>query len=360
MKNHCLFIFISGFLVAQAAAQPVITNATFTNSGTVLDYDTATPLWNATLNPEAIQGPNVTWDYSTFEIGALVNETYVAVSATPLSYQFFFNNQILYPNSFSNHALPVNIADLGLPIPIDVTDPYAFYRNSSGGYFATGYAATVDGFPFPLSIPYTEADRIYKFPVNYGESDATSSSFSITVPTFGYYGQDAVRNNSVDGWGTLITPNGTYEALRVRSERFITDTIYLEQEMTGQIIERPVQIDYAWLTVDVAGPVMQVTTIAGQVTTARILSGDGPNNVNQVQLQGISIFPNPSNGILHVGGLDRSSALRLYSAEGKMVLNKTTDSENFSLDISHLPAGMYILQVNNSSGSFTDRIVITK
>ncbi len=358
-KFYTSFVFTALASVA-LFGQPVITNATFTNNTTVLSYRNAGPLWLATFNPDAISGPNVIWNYPGFEVADLVTESFVPVNSTPLTYQFFFNNQFLYPNSFSNHALPIDASTAELPIPVATSDAYSFFRNAGNGYYATGFAATVEGFPLPLTVPYTTADKIFKFPLNYQDTNESNSSLSLAVPTFGYYGQDAIRNSVVDGWGTLQTPYGIYEVLRVRAERFITDTIYIEESATGQSIDRPIQIDYAWLSTSVPGPVMQASVIGGQVVSARILDGVGPTGISETALTGISVFPNPAVQYVNVYGLNRPSVIRVFCTDGKLVYSENTAGPLAQIEVQNLPIGMYMVQVINEGGSFTTRFVVAR
>jgi hypothetical protein len=277
-----------------------------------------------------------------------------------LTYQFFFNNPFVYPENVSNQALAIDGAAAELPIPVTASDAYSFFRNAGDGYYATGFAATVQDIPIPITVPYTTTDRVFQFPLNYEDTDQSNSSLSLAVPTFGYYGQDATRNSVVDGWGTLQTPYGTYEVLRVRAERIITDTIYIEESATGQSIERPLQIDYAWLSESVPGPVMQASTIGGQVVSARMLFGVGPLGIQDATLTGISVFPNPAVQYVNVDGLTKPSVIRVFCADGKLVYSENTTGPLAQIEVQYLPIGMYMVQVINEEGSFTTRFVVAR
>ncbi len=67
---------------------------------------------------------------------------------------------------------------------------------------------------------------------------------------------------------------------------------------------------------------------------------------NQLDNNSFSVFPNPTNDYLNIKGEDLEH-LVLYNAQGLKVLEKsTTISTDFQLDISFLPKGIYLLQVN--------------
>lgn len=66
--------------------------------------------------------------------------------------------------------------------------------------------------------------------------------------------------------------------------------------------------------------------------------------VNDLSHINISIYPNPTNDIVFVYGLNETYQATFYNSEGKVVLNKDNDP-NSPLDIHHLIKGIYYLQI---------------
>jgi hypothetical protein len=66
----------------------------------------------------------------------------------------------------------------------------------------------------------------------------------------------------------------------------------------------------------------------------------------------VQVFPNPVSGILHINGL-KDATIRLFSANGNEVMSFERFSGN-SIDVSSLPAGIYILNLSTKEG-FLDR-----
>lgn len=81
-------------------------------------------------------------------------------------------------------------------------------------------------------------------PLTSSSTNSSAYSFNIQIPTLGYYGRQAVRNDEVDGWGTLITPFGTFQTLRVRSELVYTDTLAIDQLGFGFQLPERSEIEY--------------------------------------------------------------------------------------------------------------------
>lgn len=72
----------------------------------------------------------------------------------------------------------------------------------------------------------------------------------------------------------------------------------------------------------------------------------------------IKIYPNPTEGNLTIGisGLKKSdeSSYGVYNIQGAQILTNNIDADNFNIDISCSPSGIYLLKItiNNNSASW--------
>ena len=283
-----LFLGFTGF----ACAQLTIDGLNFTNAGTVLNYESASPAWSAGQNLLVVNGNNAVWNAADWVSITQNTETYVPISGMSSIIQIFFNNNFLYPATFSTHAIAVGAEIIDLPLPIEISDGYAYFKNNETGYYNTGTSFAVQG--FPLITRNDIVERIYKFPMHFGDTDTSALSFVTSLPTFGAFGQNATRSSVVDGEGVLITPYGSYDVLRVRAERYITDTIYIDQLGGGQSISRPLQVDYAWISPEMQGPVLEMSVVENLVISARMLKEDGTVGIFENKNSGFAIYPNPA------------------------------------------------------------------
>ena len=69
----------------------------------------------------------------------------------------------------------------------------------------------------------------------------------------------------------------------------------------------------------------------------------------------VTVYPNPTRDILHIASDCEIGSVTLYDTAGPAMLHVT---ENCStLDISTLPAGLYILSADTADGPFVTKIV---
>ncbi len=190
---------------------------------------------------------DTTWNYAALEAQSQRVDTFVTVSATPAAYQLFF---VLLGGA--NLASPKTSSLIpGLP----VSQGFTFFKNNATSFSDLGSAYTIQGIPLPAK--YDIPDKQYQFPMTPGLTWASTSSFAITVPNLAYYSTQRIRSNLVDGWGTLTTPYGTFQTLRVKSMLTIHDSIYIDSLGAGFPVNRNI-IEYKWLAKGKGIPVLQI------------------------------------------------------------------------------------------------------
>jgi len=81
---------------------------------------------------------------------------------------------------------------------------------------------------------------------------------------------------------------------------------------------------------------------------------NSPNSIENVTSNSISIYPNPTAGILQISGnVSDVQQVSIFNLSGIEVLN----TKNTTIDISYFSAGMYIVRVPTQKGIFTEKIL---
>jgi hypothetical protein len=229
------------------------------------------------------------------------------LQAAGATYALFFAD-LSFNSNRSNQSRRGELALPNIPIGggVSISDVYNFYYKNSTEFRQTGIGATINGLGVPIA--FNNKDVIYRFPMNYGDTDTSFSDYSISIPNLGYYGHDQERISEVDGWGTLITPYGTFNTLRIKSEITGNDTLFADTLGFGFSFPSQAITEYKWLADQSGIPILQINTTQGFLGTT-ITSvvyrdsirftgiGDDPDGG---ALDDMSIYPNPGNGQLIV------------------------------------------------------------
>lgn len=237
--------FLTVICANETNAQITITSEHMPQIGDTVRISQSTSI---DLPDPALTGFNYNWDYSSLVPASQTVLNFINPNQTPPLYQIIFNFFV------TNLAVPLQQLDF---INFEVTDAYAYYKNSASEYTNVGYAATFMGVPVPMK--YNEAERYYKFPLSQNSvPDSTNSSFTIQYPQVAFFSLERKRVNSVDGEGTLTTPYGTFEVLRVKSVITEHDSLYIDSLQMGAPIIRNI-IEYRWLSPQFPVPVLTIT-----------------------------------------------------------------------------------------------------
>lgn len=306
-------------------------------------------------------GANYTWDFSTLQPITQTVDTFVTVNSVPFLYQLVF-----IPNVVANLAQKFTGLEAFPQIP--VTDPYQFYRKSTSNYNDVGYAVTVSGFPVPIRL--NPADVVYKLPLAHNNKDSSNASGQLGVPGLGFISIQRKRVNHVDGWGTLTTPYGTYNVLRLKSTVTETDSIYIDSISFGQQIQRN-YIEYKWLTNGKKQPLMQVTEEGPLVQVNYIDNIFDPGvGIAETGIPKIAITlsPNPVEDYAMIAfALDHAAATRIsiVTMDGREAMEvfrgDLPAGQHFHLlDITRkqLPHGFYLLRLETNQNQSTQKFIV--
>ena len=77
-----------------------------------------------------------------------------------------------------------------------------------------------------------------------------------------------------------------------------------------------------------------------------------PLGIGDNEFESISIYPNPTNGLLNINGLNpiTANSISIFNSVGMMVKSIEVTTESIKMDIGDLPNGIYILRVQNEVG----------
>lgn len=349
-------------LVSEIKSQITITSSQMPGSSDTIRYSTA-PL--STVGNYTTTGSNYVWDFSGLTPNGQKLREFKPSFSTP--YAFFF----LPPKYGEKIADTVSIPVISNSLTI--TDVYNFYKKTTSVFSVEGLGVKLNGIPVPNFN--SDEDELYNFPLSYTDRDSTTFAFSTVTNTSVpfTYKKRGYRITEVDGWGSVTTPYGTANCLRVVTTQYSRDSIYTTKLPSpfNKFGFPNYQRSYQWLTLGEKIPYFEVTgnVVFGvfNPTQARyrdhIQSFVGMQETNANIA--LSVYPNPANNqlvIITEQGA-KSINVKLTDLQGKVVfsdsLNNNGDVINqHIIDVSKVAKGLYVLTLFKDGNQQTLKISI--
>ncbi len=335
------FVFAFTFLGASfnSQGQIALTSTDLTSIGDqITRYSDTVP----TYGPGAA-GAGVTWDFS----GA-INDTasvtsVVSVGSTPFASQF----------SGSDYAMTGG------------ADSYLYFIHNANTMITTGAAGDLLGTGEQIQAVFTDPLILHQFPRTYQSNFNDTYQFQAEADgaSFGVYRIRLTHTGNVfdttDAYGTLITPTGTYDALRVKSTDFTTDVIEVKLAQflpwTNFTTVMDTSVTYSWhakeeklaiaeFAFDSVGDPARFTYSA----VPPISTVDVANYETDTELR---LYPQPAAEELFIQGLNPNANHRadVFSIDGKLIRTETLTSN--SLYVADLRSGMYFLRITLADGT---------
>lgn len=350
-----ILLICTGLFAGGLNAQITITSADLQNANE--NY----PVANVSLvnSFDFVQtGADFTWDYSGMETVSLDTTRFVTVEGAPFFYQFLFNSPF-DPDHDADFA--ITMPDIDIAGTITMEDLYQFYQKTDEHYTAVGTGTTINSIPLPSTN--NPVDKIYSLPMTYMDMDSSYSEWAIAIPTLGSYKLKQWRNYEVDGWGTLITPFGEFETVRVKMELEMLDSIYVEALGFGFETPRSA-VEFQWLGAESGIPLLQVNTNFDiPISIVYQYADDSkPTLVEDWDAKDLVIYPNPVKNRLWVDMPSKMrniiTSLSLVDMNGKEVKRFSASAIDNALDLKSLTKGRYTLLFFHDDVLLSDHAIL--
>jgi len=71
----------------------------------------------------------------------------------------------------------------------------------------------------------------------------------------------------------------------------------------------------------------------------------------------ISIYPNPSNGVFTISGIEVNASINIYNAIGELVKSIQSTDNNTTVDLSDYSNGIYFIKIKNNKGEAIQKLI---
>jgi hypothetical protein len=178
------------------------------------------------------------------------------------------------------------------------------------------------------------------------------------------------RKNTVDGWGTLTTPYGEFQTLRVKTEITEYDSLYSDSLGMGIPMTRNI-IEYKWWANGYHEPVL-VVSAEGFLITASYIDSVRSTFLGIPEVKGsnfeFSVYPNPCSNYLSVSyelfeDADvKISVYSIYGNEVKRFVNTRQERGYYNqvlyLKENGFKPGIYLIRLTIDNVPYVKRIVV--
>ena len=337
-RFYMLTVLISLMVVSQAQITVESTDFLPMNSVILTASDTS-----GTVFP-GDAGENITWDFS----GLMAHNTdlikTIPVNEAPDHELFPDANYVFNIVHDSNYVFLSHTGDnlkmLGLVMnKVDVVIPHVVYH------------------PFEILLDY---------PINYGDVLPQQSFWSEVVIKNPIISNDSIKlkttiikDERVDAWGTLVTPLGTFQTLRICEHKIQIDSIWFHLLNSWVFYDQATDssLSYSWFTNSqeygfvLLSIGMDLET--GETTDVTWFKDAHADAVNEYLVLEALTYPNPAKHRINlVFGGEQTGIFSVFDLSGKEVLSKKVEHCNrMGLDIMRWPSGIYFYRLVPDGGT---------
>ncbi len=87
---------------------------------------------------------------------------------------------------------------------------------------------------------------------------------------------------------------------------------------------------------------------------------DATSNINEINNNITSIFPNPVNNELNITTTSEMKSLKITNSLGQVVINNSVSGNSYKVNTTSLNAGVYFVQMETSNGISTQKFVVSE
>lgn len=314
----CCAIPISGAVFAQ----PIIQSTDFHPAigETIVNH-----FRNGSVPDQGAPGGNQTWDLSTMATSYVEPAIYLEPSAD-------------YP---------------GTTISYDVSNPTAegtfHVLQNTAGRFIYGFELFLNG-SLARTYHYDDPMQTMVFPIQMGASFTDSSSCTITAGS-DVYQRTGTRTVAADGYGTLITPEGTFaDVIRMH---FVTDDTDFHDGVPTDTYHAE---GYYWYKAgfhDELAIVSSNTTNGGAAVTTGVYLEVDDLRVPSANESKVKLWPNPAKDKVTIAvDPETVAGVTVTDLQGKAIqVDVNQFSELLVLDMTGFAKGVYVVEISYLSGS---------
>ncbi len=320
------------------------------------------------------KGADQSWDFTTLEYefttsGEGVTEMFSSAAGTPGA----GDDHLEQATHVLRSALTIRAIDDGEEVDVELVQyEYAIIDDEEFRVIGTMVMSTDESGDTDLQVLSVPGEKYYTFPATYQSSWTTQFEERVITGVFDTM-LDYTVDVEIDGWGEIVTPDGTFEVLRVSRLRqlnlgaFVIESLEVDfvNEFGIPIASLSAEIDPVTGELDAedAEAALNVFTLPPMTTSSEPAIADLPVDVTLHQN-----YPNPFNPSTQISfEIPEASHVRLdvFDMSGRRVASlvdegRSAGRHTVNFDASGLSSGIYMSRLQAGAHTVTGRMTLVK
>ncbi|MBI3136913.1 MAG: T9SS type A sorting domain-containing protein [Bacteroidetes bacterium] len=358
-------ILICTFFCGASFAQITITESDLPEAGYTyfVSSDTLTAVNLGTPGSSA-----QTWDFSALLEHYIKVPTYDSTVNTPYAADFFASTHYTYGPAamYSGFHGGAPVGSQGM------NNGYMFWRRDNTGFWIVGFRSD-DGDYANQNVLLIQQELMIGTPATYNDVFNNTARWELDFNDNGsdvdtLYVNNVEKTLTVDAFGELITPAGTYpDVLRIHEYLVTSDSAYATL-MGNPVYELELKRDtlnnYIFMDNGTHYPLCIVHADKNNVVlSVEYYKGYSMAELEESDSEQTALYPNPSKGNFTVkvpADKDTETYLQVFDLNGRMVAKIRLTDELNTLDLNLRPA-LYFYSISTGSNTHSwGKIVITE
>lgn len=360
MRKYLFFLLtlIAGHLKAQITLNEV----DFPNAGDTIRYSKI----SAISGDYTTSGNGLLWDFSGLVPDSQYIKKYNPIPTNALLVYSTFGlfAPTKYRASYANENKDLPLDQLSQFLPVAITEINSYTRSIADSTTALGYSITTNGQIIPFKSDTIETK--YKFPLSFGNSyNSRGYTYVDLNPIADFkFKQYRKRNSQVDADGTLITPFGSFDVLRIKHDIEEIDSVYQTFLGTGFWFGLPKSstTEYEWfgngkkdallkIVVINTNGISQIQSVEYQDTYRNLSS-----SLSELE-KNVLVYPAIVDDHLTIVSQEKLMQYEVIDLQGKTTVKGVFTEPINTINTNKLNCGVYFLRLNSSSGSTSFRFI---
>lgn len=330
------------FFTTTSSEQITITQSDMPQAGNniVIDSDLAPKVTPGNA------GPSQNWNFTALRDTVSEIIDFMTAGSTP------------YASSFPGS----NLADSMVGYP-----GYNYFSSQSGSFSAVGGMPIIMG--YPVTVHFNPYYTQITLPATYGATDGGTTRGTTTAVPFSYLGSDSGKGtitisytDTIDAWGTMQTPAGTYNVLRQKHYELDIDSIFLHYSSpTPKWVFIQAQsakmYQYRWYTNSIGYMLVQMQMDTTNTNAKSVGWYSQPAGVKEMRSASQTLeYPNPSNGQANFMCSDKEAKMvTIYDITGREITHALMVDGRVTINTGIMSNGMYLYSTTDVHGNLISR-----